>query len=66
MSRNQIISIALLVIGIVLIVFGINEYHSTSSHVSRFFENGPSDRSLFFLIGGVVVSVVGILGLVRK
>ena len=60
------ISVALLVAGVILLVFGLNAYHSTSSDVSRFFTGGPTDKALWLLIGGSVVGIVGLFGLVKK
>ena len=63
---NKNISIALLIVGIVLIAFGLNAYHSASSDVSRFFTGAPSDQALWLLIGGLITSIVGFSGLVQK
>jgi len=63
---NKGISVALLVIGVILLVFGLNVYHSASSDVSRFFTGAPTDKALWLLIGGAVAGVVGFLGLARK
>jgi hypothetical protein len=63
---NKSMSVSLLVIGVILLVFGLNAYHSASSDVSRFFTGAPTDKALWLLIAGVVFSIVGFLGLVRK
>jgi len=63
---NKSMSAALLVIGIILLVFGFNAYHSASSDISRFFTGAPTDRALWLLIGGFVAGIVGFLGLARK
>jgi uncharacterized membrane protein YidH (DUF202 family) len=60
------ISVALLAVGVILLFFGINAYHSASSDVSRFFTGVPSDKSLWFLGCGLVAGIVGFLGLFRK
>ena len=59
-SMNRPIGIALLVAGIVLIIFGINASQSFSSDVSRFFTGNPTDKSMWFLIGGILAAVVGL------
>ena len=63
---NKGISVALLVAGVILLVFGFNVYHSASSDVSRFFTGAPTDKALWLLIIGVIASVAGFLGLARK
>jgi len=59
---NRIISLALLVGGIVLIVFGVNATNSFSSDVSRFFTGSATDKAIWMLIGGIIASVVGLAG----
>ena len=63
---NKSMSVAFLVVGVILLIFGFNAYHSASSDVSRFFTGAPTDKALWLLIGGVVASIVGFLGLARK
>lgn len=63
---NNSVSVALLVVGVILLVFGFNAYHSASSDVSRFFTGAPTDRALWLLIGGAIAGIVGFLGLARK
>jgi drug/metabolite transporter (DMT)-like permease len=57
---NNLIGLALLVGGIVLIVLGINATNSFSSDVSRFFTGNPTDKAVWMLIGGVVAAIVGL------
>lgn len=63
---NKNVSVALLVVGIILIAFGLSAYHSASSDVSRFFTGAPTDKALWLLIAGVIASIVGFLGLSQK
>ena len=62
---NKPISLVLLVGGIVLIIFGLNESDSIGSSFSRFFTGNPTDKSMWFLLGGIVAAVVGTVGLGR-
>jgi hypothetical protein len=63
---NKVIYIALLVAGVVLIVYGISASNSLSSDFSRFFTGSPTDKSIWLLIGGVVAAIVGAGGLIWR
>jgi len=62
---NKTISIALLAGGVLLLIFGINAYESSSSDISRFFTGSATDKSIWMLVGGVVATVLGLVGLLR-
>lgn len=62
---NNAIGLALLVGGIILMIFGFNAAHSAGSEVSRFFTGNPSDRSMWMIIGGAVAAVIGLVSLLR-
>jgi multisubunit Na+/H+ antiporter MnhB subunit len=57
----NIIGLAVFALGIVLLIFGFNESHSFSSDVSRFFTGNPTDRSIWFIAGGAVAVIVGMI-----
>ncbi|MCC5835965.1 MAG: DUF3185 family protein [Opitutales bacterium] len=61
---NQMLSIALLVGGIVLIIFGISAADSFSSDISNFFTGSPTDKAIWMLVVGVILAVAGISGMV--
>jgi hypothetical protein len=63
---NTALSVALLVGGIVLLVFGYNEYQSAGSEITKFFTGNPTDRSMWMLGGGAVLAVAGLVGLMRR
>jgi len=60
------ILIAVLAGGILLLIFGIAAYDSTSSDLSRFFTGSATDKSIWMLATGVAAIVFGILGLSRE
>jgi len=62
---NTTVSIAMLVAGILLAIFGVRATKSFSSDISQFFTGAPTDKAIWMLIGGVVVAVIGLVGLWR-
>ena len=63
---NKLLSLALLVGGILLIVYGVNASNSIGSDFSRLFTGSPTDKSIWLLIGGIVAAVIGAGGLMRR
>ncbi len=59
------IALAVLAGGIILLILGISAYDSTSSDISRFFSGSPTDKAIWMLVGGAVVTVLGLVGLLR-
>ena len=62
---NKGISAVLLIVGIMLIIWGIHSSESFNSGVSRFFTGSPTDKTIWLLIGGLIMGVVGLLGVLR-
>lgn len=62
---NKGISVALLVVGIVLIVWGVSASESFSSDVSQVLTGSPSDKAVWLLSGGIIAAIVGLFGLLR-
>ncbi|MFO7841631.1 MAG: DUF3185 family protein [Fidelibacterota bacterium] len=63
---NKIISVALLVAGIILIVWGVSAMDSFSSDMSRIFTGSPSDKAVWLLVPGIAAAIAGLLGLLRS
>ena len=61
-----IISLALLIGGVVLMIFGINATNSFGSEVSRFFTGSPTDKAIWMFIGGTVAAVIGLVSTLRS
>lgn len=51
-----------LVVGIALLIFGLNASHSVGSEVSQVFRGTPSDRATLFIILGAAATVTGLVG----
>ncbi|MGD0591967.1 MAG: DUF3185 family protein [Bacteroidota bacterium] len=62
---TKAVSLAVLAGGILLLIFGINAYNSSSSDISRFFTGSATDKSVWMLVGGVVAIVLGLVGFLR-
>lgn len=60
---NKALSIAFLVGGAILLVFGFQASDSFSSDVSRAFTGNPTDKTMWLLAGGAVLAVLGLIGL---
>ena len=57
---KKVIGIALLVGGVIALVYGFKAKDSAESKVKDFFTGSPSDDAKWLLIGGSVASVVGV------
>jgi multisubunit Na+/H+ antiporter MnhB subunit len=57
---NNIVGIAIIALGVVLLVFGFNESHSMASDVSKTFTGNPTNHSMWLIIGGAVAVIAGI------
>ena len=62
---NKPLSIAILIIGVILLIYGISAGDSIVSSVKEGVTGTPTDKSLWLIIGGVLGIVVGGFGLVR-
>jgi hypothetical protein len=62
---NKAVSLALLAAGILFLFLGINASNDLSSDVSRFFTGSATDKATWMLMGGVVGTVIGLVGLLR-
>ena len=62
---TKMISVGLLAAGIVLLIFGMNASDSLGSDLSRFFTGNPTDKTVWMLAGGALLSVIGAVGLLR-
>jgi uncharacterized membrane protein len=62
----KVIAIVLLIVGAVLLAYGLNAAHSVSSEVTQAVNGTPTDRSLWLIVGGLAGVVAGGLGLILK
>ena len=62
---NKAISLALLIGGIILIIYGVSANDSIGGRFTRFFTGAPTDETIWMLLGGIVATIVGAAGLLR-
>ena len=62
---EKAISLAILAAGVLLVILGISASNSISSDISRVFTDAPTDKAIWMLVGGVVVTIIGLVGLLR-
>jgi hypothetical protein len=62
----RITSVAILVAGIILLVYGFNASDSVSSSVSRAVTGSPTDKTVWLIALGVIGVITGGFGLVFR
>jgi hypothetical protein len=62
---NKAVSLAFLAGGVLLLILGISASKSLGSDISRFFTGSPTDKTVWMLIGGGVLTIIGLAGLIR-
>lgn len=63
---NKPLSIALLVVGVILLVWGLQASSSVASDVSEAVTGSPTDRSIWLIVLGVLAAIIGGFGLLRR
>lgn len=66
MNQKKLIGIALLVIGVILLLFGFNATESVGEELTETFTGNYSDQTMMYLIGGAVAAVIGAVMLLKK
>lgn len=65
MSKN-IVNVVILVVGIVLLVLGYNEFGGFGSRAGRALGAGISNQLLFYFIAGGVCTAYGLVNTLKK
>jgi hypothetical protein len=60
------IALALLVVGAILLVWGINSANSTGSEVSEALTGAPTDKSIWLIALGALGAIAGAVSLFRR
>lgn len=66
MGNNKVLGIALLVIGVILLVFGFNASQSLGEQMAESFTGRFSDQTMWYIIAGAASVVVGAVLTLRK
>ncbi len=66
MSTNKLVGIILLVLGGVLIYFGLNATEAPMEEITEAFTGRYSDQTMYYLIGGAISAVLGLVLLLKK
>ena len=64
MNKSQ--SIALFVVGLALLIFGLTIRNPGSTDLSRLFAEFPNNRALWLMLVGAVTTIVSIVGWIRS
>jgi protein-S-isoprenylcysteine O-methyltransferase Ste14 len=63
---NMPIALALVVAGVVLLIFGLGSTDSIQNAFSRMFSGHLTDKTIWMIVGGCVLTVLGIFGCYRS
>lgn len=61
MSPQRIAGTVLLVVGVILLIIGMNASHSVSDQVSRTFTGRFTEATTWYIIGGIASALLGAL-----
>jgi uncharacterized membrane protein len=61
MSPPRIAGIVLLVVGVVVLIMGMNASHSVADQVSNTFTGKFTDATTWYIIGGIAAALFGLL-----
>ncbi len=64
--KNSVVNIVILVVGIVLLVLGFNEYGAFGSRAGRMLGMGISNEVLVFFIAGAACTAYGLMKTLKK
>ncbi len=63
---NFPIALALIVAGVVLLIFGLSSMDSIQNAFSRAFSGHLTDRTMWMIVGGSICFVAGVFGCYRN
>lgn len=63
---NPFISIALIIVGVVLLSYGLISADSLASRFSNFFSGHPTDKTVWLCLGGGIALLIGVTSVIRS
>lgn len=66
MNTNKILGVVLLILGVVLVLFGLNATESPAEEISEAVTGRYTDQTMWYLIGGAVSALVGLVLTLKK
>ena len=60
MNGKRLLGVILLVVGVVLLVLGVKASDSVGDQVSQIFRGHFTDRTTWYIVGGLVLALVGL------
>lgn len=66
MDQKKIIGVALLVLGAVLLYFGLSATNAPVEEITEALTGQYSDRTMMYLAGGAISAVIGVVLLIKK
>jgi len=61
MSTQRILGIVLLIVGVILLVMGMNASHSMADQVNNTFTGRFTERTTWYIIGGIGLGLLGLV-----
>jgi hypothetical protein len=61
MTPQRIIGVVLLVLGVALLVVGMNASHSVADQVHNTFTGRFTDTTTWYIVGGIALGAIGLL-----
>ena len=65
-SMGNLVAIMFLVVGVVLLVLGFQEYGAFGSKIAKALGSRPSNEVLAYFAGGGVFALAGVIKLIKK
>jgi len=60
MIPQRILGVAILIVGVSLLVIGMNSSHSMADQFSNTFTGRFTDKTTWYIVGGIAVGLVGL------